>query len=165
MSKEHVITLYPLDPAHRLVASHLSTFLDRVAQHLVALGRGAVAELRAGGEQAEARSWASLVVALDKARVACRGTADLWIEIEGPACDRFARYLGARRTRVRFEAFVEPREIAGERVCWWLQLRGKGSQGVGERLVEENKVLLESPFAEALAGAARVELGESWEWL
>ncbi|MGE0712882.1 MAG: hypothetical protein AB7N76_14180 [Planctomycetota bacterium] len=164
MSREQVITLYPTRPDHRLVGPQLSTFLDRLGLHLVALGHGAVARLAAGGERAEARSWASLVVALDAARQACRGTADLRIDLEGPARDRFARFLGARTVRLRFEAFVEPRECDGQRVCWWLQLRGQGERGVGERVVEEGRRLEGTDFAEALAGAARVSLAELQEW-
>jgi hypothetical protein len=164
VGKRHQITIYPAAAEHRLVGVQLSTFLDRLSQHLVALGYGAVARLRAGGVKAECRSWASLVVEINAARKACQGTADLRIDIQGPACDRFARFLGARSVHIRFEAFVEPREFQNAKVCWWLQLLGEGPQGVGERVVDEERRLAESvPFG-ALEGAARTRLLEHQEW-
>ena len=85
--------------------------------------------------QVEVRSWASLVVELNRARVICAAREDLRIDVVGPPCERFARFLGARRLDLRFEAFVTPRLLPGnQRACWRLELRGPGPAGVGERL-------------------------------
>jgi hypothetical protein len=160
-----VLTIYPTDPEHRLVASHLHTFLERISRHLVALGEGAVAKLRAGPCAAEARSWASLIVEVNRARERCKWQEDLEIRIEGPVRERFGRFLGTRRLSLRFEAFVERRTLdTGEEVYWWLKLAGPDPHGVGERLKEEERDLLRSPFIEALEGTARTRLAlhETW---
>lgn len=163
--REQVITIYPDDPSHRLVQRDLSVFLERVSRHLIALGAGAVATLRAGSISVDVRSWASLVVELERARVACAGREDLRIDVGGPPCERFARFLGARNLDLRFEAFVSPRLMpSGSRACWRLELRGPAPGGVGERLVDERKAIRESPFFEALEGAARCGLIEHQEW-
>lgn len=163
--REQVITIHSDDPSHRLVQRDLSIFLERVSRHLIALGEGAVATLRAGPVQVEVRSWASLVVELNRARVICAAREDLRIDVVGPPCERFARFLGARRLDLRFEAFVTPRLLPGnQRACWRLELRGPGPAGVGERLVDERKAIRETPFFEALEGAARSSLVEHQEW-
>lgn len=162
---EHVLTIYPQDPAHRLIGSHLSTFLERVGRHLVALGEGATARLQAGPCEAESRSWASLVVELQRARVRCEGREDLRIDLTGPVRDRFGRFLGSRSLHVRFEAYVHPREVSpGDEACWRLQLLGEGRSGIGERFVDEGRSLHGTPFLEALEGSARarLEVRELW---
>lgn len=161
-----VLTIYPTDPEHRLVASHLSTFLERISRHLIALGEGATAKLRAGPCAAEAKSWATLVVELNRARERCQRREDLEIRIEGPVRERFGRFLGTRTLSLRFEAFVERRTLpSGEEVYWWLKLTGPDPDGVGERLKNEERDLLHSPFIEAIEGTARVPLALHEAWL
>ncbi|MBL4844129.1 MAG: hypothetical protein JKY65_01270 [Planctomycetes bacterium] len=160
-----VLTIYPTEPKHRLAQGQLSAFLERVSRHLIALGEGATAKLRAGPCEAESRSWAGLVVDLDQARRRCNRRDDLEIRLEGPVRERFGRFLGARRLSLRFEAFVDPRQTPdGAAVFWWLKLSGPGPAGVGERLQEDGRDLLRSPFVEALEGTARVRLALHEEW-
>jgi hypothetical protein len=190
------VTLFPRDPAHRLVGFDLAALVDRVGERLVALGDGAEARVTAGRYSREGlRSVVDVVAAIDEARVAGRGKADLELRIVGDARDDFGKFLGASTIDVSLRAFVGPQLLAGARLCagcgwvvgdaeepcgcgtseretgdaelsacWWLQLHGRGSDGIGERFVEERRRLAGSPFFESLEGSARTRLLEWHSW-
>lgn len=200
MGLDSSVTLFPKDPAHRLVGFDLAMFLDRVGERLVTLGDGAVARVAAGRFVREGlRSTADLVRAIDAARVDARGKADLEVRIAGDARDDFSKFLGAGRVDLSLRAFVRPQPLHGARLCgtcewpvdtqayevttcgrpvkgecdpidgdlhacWWLRLHGEGSDGIGERFVEEHRRLAGSPFFESLEGCARTPLHEWHAW-
>lgn len=199
MGLESSVTIFPRDPNHRLVTFDLASFLDRVSERLVALGDGASARVKAGKFEAEVRSVAELVEAIERARKASKGKADLEVRLRGDLREDFAKYLGASQADVSFRAFVRPQALDGAklcgasgwpvdaqdhevgscgrhatgdcdpvdgdlRACWWLRLHGEGSDGIGERFVEEHRRLAGSAFFESLEGTARTPLLEWHAW-
>jgi hypothetical protein len=117
MGLESSVTLFPADPAHRLVGHDLALFLDRVAERLIALGEGAEATVRAGKFSAKARTVKDLLEAIDAARAASKGKQDLEVRIVGDLRDAFSKYLGASSIQVAFHAFVMPQTLEAAKLC------------------------------------------------
>jgi hypothetical protein len=117
MSLQATVTLFPSDPTHRLVGPDLASFLDRVSERLIALGDGAVARVRAGKFSAEARNVRDLVAAIDAARAAARGRADLEVRLQGEVRDSFSKFLGANHLEAELRAFVHPLLLRDAQRC------------------------------------------------
>jgi hypothetical protein len=117
MGLESSVTLFPADPAHRLVGPDLALFLDRVAERLISLGEGAEAQVTAGRFSAKARTVRDLLEALDAARASAKGKHDLEVRISGDLRDGFSKYLGTSSLTLALQAFVEPRLLAQAKLC------------------------------------------------
>jgi hypothetical protein len=205
---ESTVTVFPRDGQHRLVGPDLASFLDRLAERVVALGSGARARVRAGRFDAEVDTIQDLTDTVEAARSQAQGREDLELRLWGPPQASFGKFLGARHLEIKFCAWVQPHLLLdaqlcpacrwpldlegysedmkltcgrpgcpneGEftshttvkeelRACWWLRLFGSGSEGIGERFVEEDRRLEGSSFFEMLEGCSRTRLLEWHTW-
>lgn len=117
MGLEATVTVFPRDPAHRLVGPDLAAFVDRLSERLIALGDGAEAEVRAGRFRGRARSTTELLGVIDAARAAARGREDLVVRLRGPLRDAFSKFLGALVGDLELRCYVRPHELPRARLC------------------------------------------------
>ena len=114
---EQIVTVFPQDPAFRLVGGDLALFLDRVSERMVALGEGALARVRAGRFDAEVGTLPDLLDTLDAARIQAKGREDLEVRLWGEPRDAFGKFLGATHLEVKFQAFVQPHLLLDAHPC------------------------------------------------
>lgn len=95
----------------------MGAFLDRLAEHVIALGEGAGARVRAGRFESEAHTVRDLLETVDAARTSAQGREDLEIRMFGEPRDRLAKFLGTLRIELEFRAFVHPEPLHEARLC------------------------------------------------